>query len=544
MGWERRGVAVAAATPVSVVAVHALATLQAASVGPSVYTSAAAMVLPVLAAGVAQWVKPSVLGGGLVAVVIGAGLGAAGVLSWGFLPLLLLAGVSLSAMASRVERALPDSIDGAWRRSRGKTIGWAVIALVMLLQVSRLSVFMTDHEASWGSTFPPVEFTITHMCMASYVEAAELSRDNDPNLYDTKHYPNFKLTEAEDIDTSVVGLQPWLDDSFHYPPPFLLLPRLWLALSNDYLNMRSVWFAFQLLAFVAFAVLLARWIRGSAGAWALWMLPLVIASLPTMFNFQFGQIHVFTVWTVVAAMLAFDVKRPALGGLLLAGGVASKLFPGILVVYLVLQKRWRDLAWTAVFGLAFALLSLAVTGVAPFERFFSYLLPRLLSGEAFSFVTEALVITTNLSVPGTVWKLDFLGIEGGGSLLGPASTVYTVAILIATWFAARLDVDRIGRVQIWLALVILASLRSPLVPVYGVAPVLWLMSLQLDRVDTMKGLAWFAVSWFFISSVPPAPNPVVTIALYGVAQVAMLYWVLRPLAVRRSINPVPAGSSI
>jgi hypothetical protein len=255
-----------------------------------------------------------------------------------------------------------------------------------------------------------------------------------------------------------------------------------------------------------------------------------------MFNFQFGQIHLFTIWSAMAAMLAFEVKRPVLGGLLLAGGVASKLFPGILVLYLLLQKRWRELGWTAAFSAAFALLSVAVTGTTPFERFFSYLLPRLVSGEAFSFVTEALTITTNLSVPGTVWKLDFLGMEGGASLLGPASTIYTVLILIATWFAARLDVDRIGRVQIWLALVILASLRSPLVPIYGAAPILWLMTLELDRVDTTKGLVLFGISWAFITGMPPAPNPVVTIALYGVAQIAVLYWVLRPLRPSRRFD--------
>jgi len=475
-----------------------------------------------------------------VAAAVGAGLATAGMLPWGFLPLLLVAGALLSALASSIGRALPQSIDGAWQRSRGKTLAWSLMALVMLLQVSRLSVFMTDRDATWGSTFPPVEFTVTHMCMASYVEAADLSRQNDPNLYDPKHYPNFELTEAEDIETSVIGLQQYLDDSFHYPPPFLLLPRLWLGLSNEYLNMRSVWFAIQFLSFVAFAVLLARWIGGSGGAWALWMLPLVLAAMPTMFNFQFGQIHLFTVWTAVAAMLAFEVKRPALGGLLLAGAFASKLFPGILMLYLLVQRRWRELAWTGAFTAVFALLTLALIGTTPFERFFSFLLPRLVSGEAFSFVTEALVITTNLSVPGTVWKLDFLGIEGAAPLLGPASTVYTVLILIATWFAARLDVDRIGRVQIWLAILILASLRSPLVPIYGVAPVLWLMALQLDRVDTVKGLVWFAVSWVFISSVPPAPNPVVTIALYGMAQVAMLYWVLTPLAGRRNIAPIPS----
>ncbi len=526
---ERRGVAVAVATPVSVVSAHALAMLQAASVGPPISSAAVALVLPVISAGVAHWLKPSWVVGGLAAGVVGGGMAAASGLPWGLLPLLPLVGVLLSALANRIERALPQSVDGAWQRSRGKTIAWAVLALVMLVQISRLSAFMTDRDVTWGSTFPPVAFTVTHMCMASYVHAADLTRHKDANLYDPTHYPNFGLTEAEDIRTSVAGLQSYLDDSFHYPPPFLLLPRLWLGLSNDYLVIRSVWFALQILMFAAFAVLLARWIGGSTGAWALWMLPLVLASMPTLFNFQFGQIHLFTIWTAMAGMLAFEIKRPALGGLLLAGGVASKLFPGILVLYLLLRGRWRDLAWTAAFSVVFALLSVAVTGTTPFVQFFSFLLPRLVSGEAFSFVTDTLVITTNLSVPGTVWKLDLLGIQGGDALLGPASTVYTLLILAATWFAARLDVDRVRRVQIWLSLLILASLRSPLVPVYGVAPVLWLMTLQLDRVDTTKGLVAFAISWAFISSVPPAPNPVVTIALYGVAQLAMLYWVLKPL---------------
>ena len=541
MGWTRRGVAVAAATPLCVVGVHALATLQAAWVGPPISTSAAALVLPVIAAGVAHWVKPSLALGGLVAAIAGGALAAAGILPWGFLPLMVLAAVLLSALAGSIERALPQSVDGAWQRSRGKTIAWTVMALVMVLQVSRLSVFMTDNESTWGSTFPPVEFTVTHMCMASYVEAAELSRRDDPNIYDPKHYPNFGLAEAEDLETSVVGLQSYLGDSFHYPPPFLLLPRLWLGLSNDYLSIRSVWFAIQLLAFVAFAVVLARWVGGSTGAWALWMLPLLLASMPTMFNFQFGQAHLFTVWTAMAAMLAFEVKRPALGGALLAGGIAAKIFPGVLVAYLLLRRRWLDLAWVAAFTAVFALATLAVTGASPFVQFVTDLAPRLASGEAFAFVTETLTISTNLSVPGFVWKLDLLGIEGGGAMLSSASAVYTVFILIAVWLGARLDVDRVGRVQIWLALLIIASLRSPLVPIYGAAPILWLLTLQLDRVDTTKGLVAFGVSWLFITGMPPAPSPVVTVALYGVAQIALLYWVLKPLAGQRSINRIPAS---
>ena len=529
MGWERRGVAVAAAGPTCLVGAHALASLQASWVGPPLALAPTAIALSAIAAGLAVWLKPGWAVGGVAAGAAGGGLAAGGMLPWGFLPGVVLCGACIGAMTPRIARVLPDTVDGTWNRSRGKALAWAALALLMVAQVSRLSVFMTDHDRTWASTFPFVEFTITHMCMASYVHAADLAHQNDPNLYDVEHYPSFGITDAEDIETTIAGLQPYLADSFHYPPPFLLLPSAWLALSNDYLTIRSVWFAIQILSFVAFAVWLARWAGGKGGARALWLLPLVLASMPTMINFQFGQIHLFTVWTAMAAMLAFDVERPALGGLLLAGGIASKLFPGILVLFLLVRRRWRDLAWTAGFSLGFALLSVVLIGTAPFAQFFQYLLPRLSSGEAFSFVTGALVVTTNMSIPGWVWKLDYLGFDNGDSLLGPASTLYTVFVLAVTWYAARIDTDRIGRAQIWLAVLILASLRSPLVPIYGVAPVLWLMTLELDRVDTVKAWVAFGASWVFLSSIPPAPNPIVTIALYSIAQIAMLYWVLRPL---------------
>lgn len=509
--------------------VNGLATLQAAWVGPPVDGVAVWLALAVMLVGLVCWLKPSPLIAGPVALALGVALAAIAKLPWAFLPLLFLVGLIVAAVTVRVAHELPPRVDDAWQRSRGKVIGWTLLALVMLLQVSRLSVFMTDHENTWGSTFPPIEFSVTHMCMGSYVEAAELTRRGEPNVYAPEHYPSFGITEAEDIETSVSGLQEYFDDAFLYPPPFLLLPRLWLSMTDDFLHLRSVWFAIQLLAFVAFAVFLARWVGGRAGAWALWMLPLLLASMPTMFNFQFGQAHLLTIWVTLGAMVAFDTRRPVIGGALLAWGIASKIFPGVLVLYFLLRKRWVEVAWTAAFTVVLVLLTLAVTGTAPLVQFVGYMLPRLESGDAFSFITDSLPILTNLSIPGSVWKLDYLGIRDGGSLLWAASVLYTIALLAAVWFGARLDLDRAGRVQVWLALLILASLRSPIVPIYGAVPILWLMTLELDRVQTAKGVALFVVSWLFINGLPPAPSPVVTIALYAVAQVAVLYWVLRPL---------------
>ncbi|MEM9730798.1 MAG: hypothetical protein AAF997_19605, partial [Myxococcota bacterium] len=67
MSWARRGVAAAVATPVSVVGVHALATLQAAWVGPSVAGAAGFLVLPFLLGGLIAWAT-----GSATTVVLGA----------------------------------------------------------------------------------------------------------------------------------------------------------------------------------------------------------------------------------------------------------------------------------------------------------------------------------------------------------------------------------------------------------------------------------------------------------------------------------------
>jgi len=529
MGWERRGVAAAFATTVSVVVVQGLGTLQSAWFGPPIAGAAGPLLLPIVAAGVAHWRKPTAVVAGLTSLVVGGGLALFGSLAWAYLPVALLVALMLAALAQRIADSIAPSVDGAWHRSARKTIGWTALALLMVLQVSRLGAFMTDRDNTWGSTFPPVEFTVTHMCMASYVHAADLARRGAPNIYSPEHYPAFHVREAEHIETDVVGLQQYFDDAFLYAPAFLLLPRAWLALSNDYLTIRAVWFAVQFLAFFIFAIFLGRWVGGPGGAWSLWLLPLVLASMPTMFNFQFGQAHLLTIWTAMAAMVAFDQKRPALGGALLAWGVASKIFPGVLLFYLLVQRRWRDVLWTAGFTVTLVLLAIVVTGTKPATAFTMYMLPRLVSGDAFSFITDTLPIVTNLSIPGTVWKLQFLGLEGASSLLRVVSAIYTVCLLALVWIGAGREGNRLVRAQIWLAILILASLRSPIVPIYGAAPILWLMALEVDRVRTTVGLIFFGISWVFINGLPPAPNPVVTVALFGVAQIVMLYWVLRPL---------------
>src|SRR5262249_29881520 len=141
---------------------------------------------------------------------------------------------------------------------------------------------------------------------------------------------------------SVDELGPRISDPFEYPPQFLLLPRLALALTNNFLVIRAVWFALQCLAFLAVALALAAFIGGREGLIVGLLIPALVASIPFLVNLQFGQAHLFTLVLSMGALVAFQRGRAPLGGLLLGAAIVFKLFPGLLLVHLALRRRWRE----------------------------------------------------------------------------------------------------------------------------------------------------------------------------------------------------------
>ena len=69
----------------------------------------------------------------------------------------------------------------------------------------------------------------------------------------------------------------------------------------------------------------------------------------------------------------------------------------------------------------------------------------------------------------------------------------------------------------WLTILILASLRSPFLPLYAVIPVLWLLTLLSATVPpTLKTLFYVLLTWVMLNIVPPTsmdPRLVATIIL-------------------------------
>ncbi len=353
----------------------------------------------------------------------------------------------------------------------------AVAPIAMLLaglsvaQTARVAAFMLDDAQTWGAAVPGVN--AKHMCLAAYVRAAELSARGDANLYDRASYTG---------DTDVDGLAPWLSDPFQYPPAFLTGPRLALALTRDYDAMRAAWFALQAVAFGAFALVVA-WSVDPALRWrAIAFIAPVWIAVPTLTNLQYGQVHLVVLAMALVAMLAFRRQQYGLGGGLLAAAISAKIFPGLLVLVLLLERRWRAVAATGVWLAGLAGVAWLVVGSAPFVAFVDYQLPRMSSGAAFAhFFAEPFAVAENQSIAGIGYKLAALGVPIDPiAFIAVAKWLWLAALAAAAWRAVGRD-DTAS----WLALLVLASLLSPYTPgAYALAGAVWLLALLAVNART------------------------------------------------------------
>jgi hypothetical protein len=218
------------------------------------------------------------------------------------------------------------------------------------------------------------------------------------------------------------------------------------------------------LALLAACVLVARSLGPAAGTRALLLSPLVMGAIPTVSFLEKGNVQGAMIAMAMIAMVAFERRRWALGGALLAYATVSKLFPGMLILYLLVQRRWRALAWTAAFGAILTLLPLAVLGTRGYAAFLEHL-PGLVGGEAFPAFRNPASMAVNYSVPGLVFKLKLFGVPGMG--FGASKVVgwlFTIVVVAVTFLLGKRSVADEDKPVVWLAVLTLATLRSPFLP--------------------------------------------------------------------------------
>lgn len=397
-----------------------------------------------------------------------------------------------------------------------------VATTAALVQCLRLTVFMLDPTQTAYAMGPSrgLGLAIGHSCMTSYYVAAE-AIDRTPNVYDDALY---SLPGPATERRQPKKLGPFNIDVYEYPPPFLLLPRAMAVAAPEFSRSRLLWFALDGTVLLLALIAVARFLGPIAGTRALLLAPLVLASDLTIGTLQMGNVQPLVMALTVLAMLFFAQRRYAAGAPLLAFVTISKLFPGVLMLYLLMRREWRALAWTTACAAALVAISLADTGWAPYEAFLQHL-PGLVGGEAFPAFRNPGAVAKNYSVPGLVFKLGLFGLPGASF---PAAKMvgwlYTLIVIGAIAVLARRTLPREQQPIAWLAILTLATLRSPFLPGYAVIPPLWLLTLLAAQAPpTAKTLALTLLAWIALNVLiaQNGPDPRLISAVILIPQIAI-----------------------
>jgi hypothetical protein len=362
--------------------------------------------------------------------------------------------------------------DGAFEGDRRAFLLWSVAALGGAILLAMLGAFVVSAEdARFLSVVPRSGFFSHHYCYTAYREAAAFAGASEPNVYAPALYGSPRGGRV---------LDGFSVDQYYYPPTFLLLPELVRLAARDFLHERMVWYALGFSSITLAITLTARFVGGREGRIAALLGIVVFLAVPGRLALQSGNFQAIAVAWTVLAMLAFERGRPAIGGALLAFTMLGKLYPGVMLAYLVGQRRWRDALWTAAWCVIYTALVLLRWGRAPFVAFFGFTLPRLASGEAFPMLRSfPWTVTINQSAYGVVLKLRMAGLAWATfQAASVVAWVYTGAVVLGALHLGRLALPRAERAQVWLALVGLAAMRSPFLPIgYALFAPLWLLTM-------------------------------------------------------------------
>jgi alpha-1,2-mannosyltransferase len=414
--------------------------------------------------------------------------------------------------------------------SRGVRVLSILACLAVIVQLVRLTVFIEDANQPRWSVAPWNAWIVGHSCVTAYWTSGREVRTM-PDLYADA---SAARTEPG-VRPAPRKLGPLYLDVYEYPPTFLLLPRVLMRAAPDFFDFRRLWYALNLAVVGIGLVAIARRLEGVAGSSVLWLSAVVLAPPAITSTLQIGNVQLACIALAMLGMLAMEedahpVALP-LGALGLALATVSKLYPGVLVVYLLARRRWRAFGWTAAWGVLLGLIGLADLGLAPHRAFVEHL-PRLLSGEAFAALANPRGVSGNMSVPGLVFKLGVVyGVPGmsytAARVVGWLYTLATVALALRL---AWRPLPRAWEPAAWLAILIAATLRSPLLPPYGAFAPLWLAVVYLAarwneprerRVAIAMALVFTPVN-AAQTLLPPSVHAIVTTVQTAVALVLVV----------------------
>jgi len=430
--------------------------------------------------GARRGARPSAWTVGLVlSLVVGFGVA-------GLAEALSLLGVALATLA--LTPRLARRIDRTWaeqgRRPTGLLLAaWVAMMLASIAASTDLATYLGDPAAVGHGAAQGTEL-YRHFCASAYLHAAQLVASGVADVYDPALVPPFGNNLLPD---TAAHMAPFTLDRFGYPPQFLLVPMASAALVGDFAAWRALWTCANGLFFAAILWRLGLWVGPRSGRVLRFFSPFlwVLGGMV----YQSGNVQLTVLGVALLAMIAVHDDRQRTGGLLLAMATLAKIAPGLLGVLLLVQRRWRGVAWTVAWATLLTLVTLAVTGPEIFVAFFEGHLPAISTGQAYDFLDDTpLNIASNLSPFGLPFKLSSLGVDLDPWAWGPRiATAYTLVAVGFAALAGRRRLDRRGSLAIWALVLTMAGLRSPMAPGYLLAGLQLSLLLAGAEVRSVRG---------------------------------------------------------
>jgi hypothetical protein len=247
---------------------------------------------------------------------------------------------------------------------------------------------------------------------------------------------------------------------FNNHPPFaimLAVPLAWLSFDQAFL----VWSAISLLCYAVVVWLVYRELDLKlAGYWRLLLVGLALCWFPFQGHMALGQWSLLITACLVGCWALLRQDRPGLAGVLLGIACLVKLFPGLILIYLLLRRSWRAAAAAGTVCVIGGSLTLMVVGWSDTLAFFADV------GSANLAAVGAFPV--NASITGAVGRLLLDGRWVRPLVAAPSLAEWLIGLvslgllLVLVWQTRRSSTTQLGNDKTFAAACIAMLLVSPL----------------------------------------------------------------------------------
>jgi hypothetical protein len=172
---------------------------------------------------------------------------------------------------------------------------------------------------------------------------------------------------------------PQLDERpWNAHPPVAVLVALPFGLIADYRTAHLIWNLTTFALFLIGLALIVRQLRLPLHWWSVCpVIVLVIADNPVISQLWHAQLNFLLGFLLTVAWVARRNGYRSAAGIAAGLAIAIKLFPGLVLVYFVAARMWREALVTVFAALAANLVTLGLFGVSAFETYIHEVLPSL-----------------------------------------------------------------------------------------------------------------------------------------------------------------------